>query len=107
MKSRLIYFLIICVGLNNLNAQERFLKRAQEEIIKNDLTKAYENLATYEKKEGRRAEYYYIKACIGVNEIDDYLKLDSAFIDLSEAELQLSKIENDKDKEELLSLIHI
>ena len=105
MKSLLIYFLIICVGLNNLNAQERFLKRAQEEIIKNDLTKAYENLATYEKKEGRRAEYYYIKACIGVNEIDDYLKLDSAFIDLSEAELQLSKIENDKDKEELCKSI--
>lgn len=105
MKSLLIYILIICVGLNNLDAQERFLKRAQEEIIKNDLTKAYENLAIYEKKEGRRAEYYYIKACIGVNETDDYLKLDSAFIDLSEAALQFSKIENDKDKEELCKSI--
>jgi len=101
MKSILIYLVIVCVSFNNLDAQERFLKRAQEEINKKDLTKAYENLATYEKKEGRRAEYYYIKACIGVNEIEDYLKLDSAFIDLSEAEMQLSKIENDKDKEEL------
>ena len=105
MKSLLTCFLIFCVGLNNLIAQERFLKRAQEEINKKDLTKAYENLATYEKKEGRRAEYYFIKACIGVNEIEDYLKLDSAFMDLSEAEMQLSKIENDRDREELCKSI--
>jgi tetratricopeptide (TPR) repeat protein len=105
MKSQLIYLLIFCIGINNLDAQERFLKRAQEEIIKKDLAKAYENLAVYEKKEGRRAEYYYIKACIGANEIGDYLKLDSAFIDLLEAEMQLSKIESDKDKEELCKSI--
>ena len=105
MKSLLIYLLILCVSFNNLDAQERFLKRAQDEIIKKNLNKAYENLATYEKKEGKRAEYYYIKACIGVNEIDDYLKLDSAFMDLSEAETQLSKIENDKEREELCKSI--
>lgn len=105
MKSLLLYLFIFCVGINNLNAQERFLKRAQEEILKNDLAKAYENLATYEKKEGRKAEYYYIKACIGANEIADYLRLDSAYIDLTEAEIQLSKLDNDKTKEELCKSI--
>ena len=101
MKVSFISFIIFCIGFNNLNAQERFLKRAQDEIIKGDIVKAYENLATYEKKEGRKAEYYFIKACIGAIETNDYIKLDSAYIDLSTAKSQFLEIQNEKDKEEL------
>ena len=68
MKTRLIFIIALCIPILNLNAQERFLKRAQDEISKNNLIKAYENLATYEKKEGKKAEYYFIKACIELNE---------------------------------------
>lgn len=101
MKVSFISFIIFCIGFNNLNAQERFLKRAQDEISKGDIVKAYENLATYEKKEGRKAEYYFIKACIGAIETNDYIKLDSAYIDLSTAKSQFLEIQNEKDKEEL------
>ena len=105
MKTRLIFIIAISISILNLNAQERFLKRAQDEISKNNLIKAYENLATYEKKEGKKAEYYFVKACIGLNETEDYLKLDTAYFDLTEAEKMLSMLENQSEKDDLCKSI--
>lgn len=105
MKTRLIFIIALCIPILNLNAQERFLKRAQDEISKNNLIKAYENLATYEKKEGKKAEYYFIKACIELNETEDYLKLDTAYFDLTEAEKMLSILENQNEKDDLCKSI--
>jgi len=101
MKSFLLFCLVTICCLYTADAQERFLKRAQDEISKGNLAKAYENLATYENKEGKKAEYYFIKACIEANEFADYTKLDSAFIDLNTAKAQLLTLENEKDKEDL------
>jgi tetratricopeptide (TPR) repeat protein len=105
MKIRIIFIITLCINIFNLNAQERFLKRAQDEISKNNLIKAYENLSIYEKKEGKKAEYYFIKACIGLNETEDYLKLDTAYFDLSEAEKMLSMLENQNEKNDLCKSI--
>ncbi len=105
MKTRLILIIALSISILNLNAQERFLKRALDEISKNNLIKAYENLATYEKKEGKKAEYYFIKACIGLNETEDYLKLDTAYFDLAEAEKMLSMLENQNEKNDLCKSI--
>jgi len=101
MRSLLLFCCFVICGHFNSNAQERFLKRAQDEISKGNLAKAYENLATYEAKEGKKAEYYYIKACIEANEVSDYIMLDSAYLDLTTAKSQLSALENEKDKEDL------
>ena len=101
MKTFILFCAVILSSYFNTNAQERFLKRAQDEISKGNLPKAYENLATFENKEGKKPEYYFIKACIEANEFTDYLKLDSAFIDLNTAKRLLSNIENEKEKEDL------
>ena len=95
---KIILFLILCSL--NINAQIRFLKRAQDEIGKNNLTKAYENLNSYLNKEGEKAEYFFIKACIELKQTENYLMIDTAFIDINEAEKQF--LNNDSKKNEEL-----
>ena len=55
-----LVLVLFCAFYSSLNAQERHLVKAKEEIMKSDFFSARERLEKYAEKAGKGAEYQYV-----------------------------------------------
>lgn len=86
MNRILLFIIVIFANIFSGTAQERFLKRAQEAIVKGDLLKAEGYVNSYESKESEQPQSNYLKYHIKLKTSGSTISgLDSAYLFLHKA----------------------